>query len=61
MKAMGTYYLALAYHLHQQGGQVAVLNPLIIRRFIQMHLSKSKTDRKDVHALLRQPVISLLA
>jgi transposase len=30
-----------------------VLNPLIIRRFIQMHLGKSKTDRKDAHWLLR--------
>jgi transposase len=47
MEATGTYYLALAYHLHEQGGQVAVLNPLIIKRFLQMHLSKGKSDRKD--------------
>jgi transposase len=53
MEATGTYYLALAYHLHEQGAQVAVLNPLVIRRFIQMHLGKSKTDRKDAHWLLR--------
>lgn len=60
MEATGTYYLALAYHLHEQGGQVAVVNPLVIKRFIQMHLGKGKTDRKDAQWLLRygqqQPV-----
>jgi transposase len=60
MEATGTYNLALAYYLHEQGGQVAVLNPLVIRRFIQMHLSKGKSDRKDAQWLLRygqqQPV-----
>ena len=47
MEATGTYNLALTYYLHEQGGQVAVLNPLVIKRFIQMHLSKGKSDRKD--------------
>ena len=60
MEATGTYNLALAYYLHEQGGQVAVLNPLVIKRFIQMHLSKGKSDRKDAQWLLRygqqQPV-----
>ncbi len=53
MEATGTYYLALAYYLHARGAQVAVLNPLIIKRFIQMHLSKGKSDRKDAQWLLR--------
>lgn len=53
MEATGTYYLALAYYLHEQGSQVAVLNPLVIKRFIQMHLSKTKSDRKDAQWLLR--------
>jgi len=53
MEATGTYYLALAYCLYEQGGQVAVLNPLVIKRFIQMHLSKGKSDRKDAQWLLR--------
>ena len=39
---------------------MAVLNPLVIKRFIQMHLSKGKSDRKDAQWLLRygqqQPV-----
>ncbi|MDO7888144.1 IS110 family transposase [Hymenobacter cheonanensis] len=53
LEATGTYYLALAYHLHEQGGQVAVVNPLVIKRFIQMHLGKGKTDRQDAQWLLR--------
>jgi transposase len=53
LEATGTYYLALAYHLHEQGGQVAVINPLVVKRFIQMHLGKGKTDRKDAQWLLR--------
>jgi transposase len=52
LEATGTYNLALAYYLHEQGGQVAVLNPLVIKRFIQMHLSKGKSDRKDAQWLL---------
>ncbi len=60
MAATGTYNLALAYYLHEQGGEVAVLNPLVIKRFMQMHLSKGKSDRKDAQWLLRygqqQPV-----
>jgi transposase len=53
LEATGTYYLALAYHLHEQGGQVAVVNTLVIKCFIQMHLGKGKTDRKDAQWLLR--------
>lgn len=53
MEATGSYNLALAYYLHEQGGQVSVLNPLVIKRFIQMHLSKGKSDRKDAQWLLR--------
>jgi transposase len=53
MEATGTYYLALAYYLHGRATQVTVLNPLIIKRFIQMHLGKGKSDRKDAQWLMR--------
>jgi transposase len=60
MEATGSYYLALAYYLHGQGARVAVLNPLVVKRFIQLPLGKGKSDRKDAHWLLRygqqQPV-----
>lgn len=53
LEATGPYYLALAYHLVAAGAQVAVLNPLVVKRFIQMHLGKGKSDRKDAQWLLR--------
>jgi len=60
LEATGSYYLALVYYLYEQGAQVAVLNPLVVKRFIQMHLGKGKSDRKDAQWLLRygqqQPV-----
>lgn len=52
-RSYGTYYLAVAYHLVAAGAQVAVLNPLVVKRFIQMHLGKGKSDRKDAQWLLR--------
>lgn len=53
MEATGSYYLYLAYYLVEQGAQVAVVNPLVVRRFIQMHLGKGKSDRKDAQWMLR--------
>lgn len=53
LEATGPYYLAVAYHLVSAGAQVAVLNPLVVKRFIQMHLGKGKSDRKDAQWLLR--------
>lgn len=53
LEATGPYYLAVAYHLVAAGAQVAVLNPLVVKRFIQMHLSKGKSDRKHAQWLLR--------
>jgi transposase len=53
MEATGAYYMQLAYFLHEQGCQVAVLNPVIIKRFIQMHLGKGKSDKKDAQWIMR--------
>lgn len=53
LEATGPYYLAMAYHLVAAGAQVAVLNPLVVKRFIQMHLGKGKSDHKDAQWLLR--------
>ena len=47
MEATGPYHLALAFFLHERGVQVSVVNPLSVRRFAQMRLSRAKTDRKD--------------
>lgn len=47
MEASGPYYIALALYLHKQGVLVSVVNPLSVRRFCQMHLVRTKTDKKD--------------
>ncbi len=47
MEASGPYYMRLACFLHEQGIRVCVINPLVIRRFCQMRLSRAKTDKKD--------------
>lgn len=53
MEATGIYYLQLAYYLYEQGAQVGVVNPVIIKRFIQMHLGKGKSDKKDAQWIRR--------
>jgi len=47
MEASGPYYLRLAYHLYEHSIGVSVINPLVIRRFCQMRMSRTKTDKKD--------------
>jgi len=47
MEATGPYYLRLATYLHEQGLAVSVVNPLVIRRFAQMRLLRTKTDQVD--------------
>lgn len=47
MEASGPYYLKLATYLTAKGIAVSVINPLVIRRFCQMRMSRSKTDKKD--------------
>lgn len=47
MEASGPYYLKLACYLDKQGIGVSVVNPLVIRRFCQMRMTRAKTDKKD--------------
>jgi len=47
MEASGPYYLRLACYLIKEGIAVSVINPLVIRRFCQMRMSRAKTDKKD--------------
>ena len=47
MEATGVYYIRLAFYLHQQGCSLSVVNALCIKRYIQMHLERNKSDRKD--------------
>lgn len=47
MEASGPYYLNLATYLEESKVKVSVVNPLVIRRFCQMRLTRAKTDKKD--------------
>lgn len=47
MEATGYYHYKLAYYLIENNIRVSVENPLSVKRFIQMRLSKIKTDKSD--------------
>jgi len=47
MEATGYYHYQLTYYLFENGKIVSVENPLSVKRFIQMGLSKIKTDKSD--------------
>lgn len=47
MEATGIYHLELATYLHSKKVNVAVVNPLRIKRFSQMKMNRSKTDKVD--------------
>jgi transposase len=47
MEATGYYHYKLAYFLLENAIKVSVENPLSVKRYIQMKLSKIKTDKSD--------------
>ena len=47
MEATGSYHQQLAFYLYQSGISVSIVNPLSVKRFIQMKLRKNKTDKSD--------------
>lgn len=47
MEATGSYHNQLARYLFESGIPVSIVNPLSVKRFIQMKLRKSKTDKSD--------------
>jgi transposase len=51
MEATGYYHYRFAQFLYKKGVVVSVVNPLSIKRFIQMKLAKIKTDKSDAKAI----------
>ena len=51
MEATGYYHYCLAQYLYKKGYAVSVVNPLSVKRFIQMKLSKIKTDKSDAKSI----------
>jgi transposase len=47
MESTGVYHLPLSFFLHQKKCNFSVVNALQIKRYIQMHLERNKTDKKD--------------
>lgn len=56
MEATGVYYIRLAFYLHEQGCQLSVVNALSIKRYIQMHLERNKSDKKDAAWICRYAI-----
>jgi transposase len=50
-EAKGYYLYRLAQFLFKQSVLVSVVNPLSVKRFIQMKLAKVKTDKSDAKAI----------
>lgn len=53
MEATGCYHQQLAIYLFDNALCVSVINPLIIKRFIQMKLNQVKTDKSDAKMICR--------
>ncbi len=51
MEVTGSYYQALATWLYSRSVDVSVVNPLSVKRFIQMRLKTSKTDKLDARMI----------
>jgi len=51
MEATGYYHYRLAQFLYKNGVLVSVVNPLSVKRFIQMKLAKVKTDKSDAKSI----------
>ncbi len=47
MEATGPYYLYLACYLFDHGIRVSVVNPLQVKHFVRMRMTRAKTDKKD--------------
>lgn len=53
MEATGVYHSRLAVALYERGFQVSVENPLKVKRFGQMKLSRVKSDKADARLILQ--------
>lgn len=51
MEATGVYYENLAWHLHQQGKNLAVVLPNLAKKYLQSLGYKSKNDKTDAKGL----------
>jgi len=53
MEATGVYHENLAHFLYNNSRSVSVVNPLVIKRFSQMLLRSTKTDKADAEMIYK--------
>lgn len=53
MEATGVYHTQLAEFLYDKGVFVSVVNPLVVKRYIQMNLRRIKTDKADAEMITK--------
>lgn len=53
MEATGVYHSRLALRLYEAARVVSVVNPLVIKRYAQMRLSRVKSDKADATLIRR--------
>jgi len=58
MEATGYYHYRLAQFLDKNGIVVSVVNPLSVKRFIQMKLAKVKTDKSDAKMICEYGMVN---
>ncbi len=51
MEATGVYHIPLMFFLYEHNCAYSVVNALQIKRYIQMHLERNKSDRKDARRI----------
>lgn len=51
MESTGNYHVRLASYLFEEGVKTVVENPLKIKRYSQMRLQRTKTDKADSHMI----------
>ena len=60
MESTGYYHIQLANTLLEHGIRVSVENPLAVKRFVQMHLSRIKTDKSDAKMIYKYATLNTL-
>ena len=61
MEATGYYHYLLAQYLSENDVDCAVVNPLSIKRFVQMRLVRVKTDKADAAAIRDYAMVNEVA
>jgi transposase len=65
MEATGVYHVSLMFFFNEEHCSFSIVNALQIKRYIQMHLERNKTDKKDAkriceYGIERKPAASVM-